>query len=596
MFVCVGCVGHQSETRVFYSISYNENLAAARDALAKDDAAEAGRHYSKIGVRSPLFAERLEDQVRWHISQQNFQEAWRLTEVARRIRLDVASLDYYTALAATRHGTCTLSLLVDDPLRRLLLHAYLYRFHNRYASNTYSAQPYDLADAGIHQSHLIISQEHYLSDIAKATLLKRSGCRFFYGRFSSRKTASLWEYNTLQAFRNQWNVTPSGNKFKIDDVELRMIELAEEHKDKDMVLNLLENYEPYGPDSWNAMAQERRQFLWQKLVQYERYPAPPYGKDSPHYITVLNIVKARPPDEGIHWLALIKWYDIDRSERLPLLNHLLEAQDPRYRPFFLTAKAELLYERGDVVEALSLVRQLLLLGESGGDPEIERRVAFIASEILAEFVYSERILGALQNSVPAGRWSVIFRSLLLKHAVTGNQRGLDLITKIMRDAGRANQLQLDPEQTQLVSALVKRDFQGWHKIVQKWSESRRIKTNALRILADLSPLVVALNDEQYQRIKSFTDSVTTFLRRYLMQGEQQVRIQELLMIFDRERGSEWAKGGVTVGASAVAVGRVDLRDGDPLPPPFAWNPPSRLPPADLLLYPDGAGSRGWILR
>jgi hypothetical protein len=571
-------------------------VAQARAALVAGDVKGAGLLYQQVRPGDPRFPERLADTIRWQLLSQNFQEAWRITELARRIEAPVPDLDYYTALAATRHGTCALGFPVQDRLKRLLLHAHMYRFHNRYTNGSYNARPYDTADAGIQQTHLISDQVQYLEQIPQATLLKRKGCRFFYGRFSSRKIAAEWEYKALRLFRELHLTGAPDERFNIDDVEVRMIELADELKDKETITLLLERYGLYDAPSWAGLEDQRRQFLWQKLIQHEMVPPPPYAKDSPRFPVVLSVIRSRPPDEGLNWLGLINWYDVDRSERLPLINHLLESKDQRYHPFLLTAKTELLYERGEMVEALGLVRRLLLLGESNGDPEIERRVAYIASEILAEFAYSEKVLGALQNSVPASRWTAIFRSLLLKHAIAGNQRGYQLIMKIMNDAGRKGQLQLDPDQLRLVDALVNRDLTAWQVVINKWSEARRIKGGALRIMTDLAAGIVPLTDPEFDRIKSFTSSAAVFLRRYLMQGEQQVRLQDLLLIFDRARASEWAKGGVAVGASAVAAGSVDLRDDQPLPAPFVWNPPARLALADLILVPDEAGNRRWILR
>lgn len=571
-------------------------LVEARAALAQGDKVGAGLRYLQIKPSSPIFFERLTDTARWHILEQNFQEAWRVTEVARRIGSPVPDLDYLTALAATKHGTCALGMEVADRQKRLLLQAHMYRFYNRYTGGSYSARPYALADSGIQQQHLIASQLQYLADIPESMLLKRKGCRFFYGRFKSRKVAAAYEYTALELFRERHMTLDSTTKYNIDDVEIRLIELAEDNKKVSDQLRLLDRYYNYKAAQWAGIEDQRRQFLWQKLVEHKIYLPPPYRKDSEKFTEVLDIVLRRPPDEGLNWLGLIEWYDIDSAVRLRLVNHLLEAENTEFRPFLLTAKAELLHQKGEMLEALGLVRRLLLLGESDGDPEIERRVAYLAGEIFVEYAYNEKILGAVQNAVPASKWNIVFRMVLLKHALTGNQRGFRLILKVMADAGKQNQMQLDEEQMQLITALADRNFNAYYSVLKKWSEARRPKSNALRIFTDLATSVVPMTDGEFSRIKSFTDAAATFLKKYLMQGEQQVRIQDLLMVYDRARASEWAKGGVSVGASAVAAGSVDLRDDRVLPSPFTWSPPRRLPLADLILVPDGPGSRGWILK
>ena len=576
--------------------SDQEHLNAARAALLKDNKNEASIFYSKIKPSSPLFSERLTDTIRWQFIQADFQESWRITEIARRISLPLPQIDYYTALAATKHGTCTLRFGVEDDAKKLLLNAYMYRFYNRFYGGNYAARPYAVADAGIQQQHLISAQIQYLAAIPTATLIRRNGCRFFYNRFSSKKIAGENEYASLNLFREMHLAKPIDQQFNIDDIEVRLIELSEEQKDEKGTERLLERYKTYTVDQWINIEDQRRRFLWQKLIDQETIAPGPHGAVSEKFADIIQMIMSRPPDEGLNWLAQLSWYEISAETRERLVDHLIDAKDPRYRAFLLTAKTELLYERGQMIEALALIRRLLLLGESDGDPEIERRVTYLAGLIFVEFAYSEKILGAIQNAVPAARWNTVFRMVLLKHAVSGNIRGFNLMLKVMADAGKKNQLQLDVEQMKLVTSLAERNFSQFEATLQAWAKARRPKSNALKILTDLGANLVSLRDDEFSRIKDFTDRVAVFLKNYLMVGEQQVRIQDLLLIYDRERASEWSKGGVSVGASAVPAGSVDLRDDRPLPVPFIWNPPTRLALSDLLLVPDGAGSRGWILK
>jgi hypothetical protein len=573
-----------------------DHLNNARLALLKDDKTGAGSFYAKIKPSSPLFSERLTDSLRWQFIQLDYQESWRITEIARRISIELKNLDYYTALAATKHGTCTLGFEVEDRSKKLLLNAYMYRFYNRFYGGNYNARPYSVADSGIQQQHLIRDQIQYLAAIPTATLLRRNGCRFFYKRFSSRKIAGEYEYASLNLFRELHLAKPSDQQFSIDDIEVRLIELAEEQKDVKGKERLLERYKTYKIDQWMAIEDQRRRYLWQKLIDQETILPGPHAAKSEKFADLIRLIKSRPPDEGLNWLAQVSWYEIPSEIREQLVDHLLNAEDPRYRAFLLTAKTELLYERGQMIEALALVRRLLLLGESDGDPEIERRVTYIAGLIFVEYAYSEKILGAIQNAVPAAKWNTVFRMVLLKHAVSGNIRGFNLMLKVMDDAGKKDQLQLDAEQMKFVTALAQRNFSQYAEVLQTWSKGRRPKANSLKILTDIAANLVPLGDDEFARIQDFTDRAALFLKNYLMVGEQQVRIQDLLLIYDRERSSEWSKGGVSVGASAVPAGGVDLRDDQPLPVPFTWNPPTRLALSDLLLVPDGAGSRGWILK
>jgi hypothetical protein len=573
-----------------------EHLNNARSALEKNTKNEAGIFYSNIKPSSPLFAERLTDTIRWQFIQLDFQESWRITEVARRISLPVQNLDYYTALAATKHGTCTLGFQVEDKAKKLLLNAYMYRFYNRFYGGNYAARPYSVADSGIQQQHLISDQIQYLTSIPTATLIRRNGCRFFYNRFSAKKIAGEYEYASLNLFREMHLTKPVDQQYNIDDIEVRLIELAEDQKDEKGEERLLERYKTYTIDQWINVEDQRRRFLWQKLIDQETIEPGPHGAASEKFADIIKLIKSRPPDEGLNWLAQLSWYEIPSGAREELVDHLLNAKDNRYRAFLLTAKTELLYEKGQMIDALALVRRLLLLGESDGDPEIERRVTYIAGLIFVEYAYSEKILGAIQNAVPAGKWNTVFRMVLFKHAVSGNIRGFNLMLKVMEDAGKKNQLQLDAEQMKLVTALAQRNFSQFADMLQTWSKARRPKSNALRILTDLGANLVSLRDDEFIRIKDFTDRTAVFLKNYLMVGEQQVRIQDLLLVYDRERASEWARGGVSVGASAVPAGSVDLRDDRPLPVPFTWNPPTRLALSDLLLVPDGPGSRGWVLK
>jgi len=597
--LCLGVVVSFNDTLLSFGSNLDidyETLKSARSALLKNDKTEAGAYYSKIKPNSRLFPERLTDSIRWQFLQMDFQEAWRITEIARRISLSIEDLDYYTALAATKHGTCTLGFSVKDEAKKLLLNAYMYRFYNRFSSSNYSARPYSIADSGIQQQHLIAGQIQYLTAIPTSTLLRRNGCRFFYSRFSSRKIAGDNEYATLNLFREKHLAKPLEQQFKIDDIEVRLIELAGDQKDEEGKKRLLDRYKSFTVDQWLSIEDQRRRYLWQKLIDLSLFEPGPHGVSSDKFADIVTLIRSRPPDEGLNWLAQLDWYDIPSATREQLVDHLLEAQDQRYKAFLLTAKTELLYEKGQMIEALVLVRRLLLLGESNGDPEIERRITYIAGQIFVEYAYSEKMLGAIQNAVPAAKWNTVFRMALLKHAVAGNSRGFNLIIKVMEDAGKKNQLQLDGEQLRLVKALAERDFSRFSQMLQLWAEARRPKSNALRVLTDLGSSIVSLRDDEFVRIKSFTDRVAIFLKKYLMVGEQQVRIQDLLLVFDRERSGEWAKGGVTVGASAVPAGSVDLRDDRTLPVPFTWAPPTRLALSDLLLVPDGAGSRGWILK
>lgn len=98
--------------------------------------------YKNISPDQVAWPHKIEDGIRYHLLNQNYLEAWRLFQVAKRTGTSIHDLAYYGLLSTLLAGSCPLAMEAADDSRDLLVMAYMIRNHERFRGD-YMVSVYD---------------------------------------------------------------------------------------------------------------------------------------------------------------------------------------------------------------------------------------------------------------------------------------------------------------------------------------------------------------------------------------------------------------------------------------------------------------------
>ncbi len=572
-------------------------LESARQALLKGDFETADQHYRKISPDDPLFKERIEDAIRFQILKKYYREAWRLTQVAERINLEFDDLEYYEKLTAVRSGACLFGYKKYNNIRDSLMMAYTYRYYRKFIGGDFDEDAQGIAEQGKRVSYLEPNRTFYLNDIPKAKILPRMGCRLGSGRFEERETSQRYELSWLKSWFRLYNRQPEEEQLQGSGaVLLRLLLLADKFVDEQTADEVLVIYQKLQPESWLDLPDHERRYIWQRMQEWELLKPPPYSLNSKEGRVILEILTRSQSNNDSYWLSQIEISKWPAGLQDRILKRLLNRPEVKLRPQLLHQKMLLNYRKGEIVEALSTIRQLLIDGDSESDQEVESNAIKVALAIFSEYRYDRTILGAIQTALPAEAWSRVFRSLLIRHALAGNRRAFAIMMDELEKSGRNRQLGLSKKQMSAIKALLDRNGASFRQQLNGMKRAKKFSGEGIRFLELVASELIALDQSQRSSVSRFLKLMTEELENHVVRSSNPKRYEGILATLDDKRFSQWMKGSETVKRGILIVGAVDLRNRQIKEAKFTWRAPASLPRRPLLVMPVTAVKRDWHIR
>jgi hypothetical protein len=574
------------------------HLAQARAALDAGRNAEALEHYHKITERMPEYAEKLTDIVRYQLTSGQPTVAFQLIEIARRLRLPMADLDLYRALAMTRGRVCPAEQEVADPAAKMLLLAHTLRFHARFRDRNYDASPFEFATNGRRLQHLAASQTHYLEDIPRLRLLPGQGCPMFNGHFdNSLAEREREEFEMLKVWDKliteiPFDQRPPGR----DGVYIRLIDLAHQLKDEAFLKELLVIYVDADADRWAQLPLAEGRFIWQLLMDRELKPKPPYHAKVPEHQLVKTIFLRNQHLDYARWLALIDWSTTAASDREKILEHLISLDSTARKGRAMILRAQLYAARGEIPNAIGLLRELLMTQTSEVDSETEALALKVAAEIFSEYRADPVLRAAVQNAVPSVHWPKIFRPVVIDEALRGNGRQFRELIAMLTKAGRQRSMQLTPEHLDMLEWIGDRNLNAFRQNLSRYQQSRRMPGALQSFFSMLAERAVRLTPEVRASLQPVFAEIRNLLRQFIEKGQNDGRMQSLYNAFPGDGADSFDQAAWTVQQGNVTAGVVDLRESTTIPIGVDWGKPGRPPLRDLLPMPGSATARDWIIQ
>ncbi len=580
----------------FLILSTAANASKLEDARAEWNAnrpQEAIKIYDEIKFNDPDWIHKLVDAYRLQYSKGNYADAWRMTQVARRAGKTTKDLDYYEALAAIQAGSCAAYLPVERESWHDLLLAHIYRYAQKFRNNGYRASPMSKLDDQVVENHLQSKGVHYLKDIPKAELIPKKGCWWIQSRLRETKRARGFEAEALKRWADAeyWNTPAEKRMAGSDEVILRLFTITQ--KDEEVKEKLLGHFSGFTEAQWLTLDAPTRQFVWNKLVIEEALPPMPMVVTDPHSETVFKIMTQSNDTSALNWLGAVNFMDWSDTKKLFLIDHLLTIPGIDKRAYLTLYKAEILFRKGKNTDALNLVRQILIEGENEIGEDIEDAAVKIALAIFREYRYDEKILGAIQSSLPVRLWSQAFRELFISQSLAGNQRGAQLLLSTIKNKKTA--LRMREQDLEFLDLLMKRNLNGIRRFfdVQK----ARLRGFAyVQILRDVATQAIALDEAELKKLDPFFLLIANHMSELIMAGRNAEELNQLHAIYDRLSKRDWSKGSNTVKKGTIQAGVIDLEKPYTIPNPFKWEDPDFPEPKPLVVQPVSITGRDWQIR
>jgi hypothetical protein len=590
-------------------------IVEARALLLSNQVGAASAKYVLITPTSRAWPIRTEDAIRYNLLTKHYQDAWRLTQLAKRTDLAISELDYYASLSAVKAGGCPFGFSVSNPRFAALIHAYTYRFPQRFINKTPDIDPFEEASMGVAASYLQSSRTFRLRELQGAKIIKGAGCSFLAKRLGDDAQRMDFEFRHLNVWleitdgilkttegsgpTNVNSISPPAEILKFagsEEVKLRLLELASKLKKTELVDRLVKPFLDYSEGQWIQIKAPENRFIWQKLVEAGLIGPLPLASDSKLGKIVKSIILASKDPEAVYWLGAVNFEKWPLKTQLEVVNHLLENEKIKQRPYLLRHKAWVMYFMGKFPDALAIVREITVEGASDGDKDVERSVVDLAMAVFAEYRYDKSLMGTIQASLSAEYWGEAFRGILVDNALSGNAKNYQIIKDFMSDGNRRRIAGVSRTQMPVLDALVARKFSEFQRLSSEWRRGRGLSSDAVHLSEILAKGVFALSAENRQQINSYLQSLAELLLQGLNHGGDQKHLEELIRLFDPENATAWSKGHSEVQQGSIKVGVANLRDPFFFEKPYTWKAPESLPRRELLFVPKSTGDRDWIIE
>lgn len=590
-------------------------LESARARLLQNDLPGALAHYARIDANDPRWPAKVEDLLRHHLLHGSPVEAWRLTQLLRRVKKPVPFLNDYESLAVFMAGACPLALPADDTARGHLLKAATYRFARTRLSGS-AIDP--RRDRTVHSIHLAPGLVHNLTDIPRAELLKGQGCRFTRPDDLSPTRTARAELNELMIYLDL-NRDLNSALIQRFLVMTRAFQLATELKDTALEAKLAQALDAEPAPPWTDLPDAERKLLFHRRFKGTKLTViPPELREraqeialqilEPTTTTVTTAVTTTPAPAptaaavataaAADWLGLI---DLDRlplPRRLRLLTRLSLAEGDANRGWVLFELARAHHESGDAVKALGLLRRLMVENEEPVPPEMDPAVISLATRIFVEHRFDERMRGAIQAALPARLWTQLLNEALLRLALNGRRTDYERLASMPSMQQPSSSLQ-QPLSSLLLRELARRDFVAFSRRFTSLPRGPSTDRSLFLLGGRIAAQLPELDTLTLRSLRPFLKNLTTALAQHRSQpvvnSQRNEEVSDLVQALQAMDATdpEWSKGGQTVRQGILRVGVARWRRADRLPNPFELQVPSSLPLRFLVEMPDSIVERGW---
>jgi hypothetical protein len=563
-------------------------LGAGRAALKRGDLAQAMLAYKPVTPQHPLWADKLEDLIRYHLDKQEGLEAWRIIQVGRRTGVGKSWGDY-ERLSVMLAGGCALAIAPENSVQAHLLNAAVYRL-----------QPWILKsqNPGLKQkdsSHLAAGLVPYLADIPETKILRGQGCR------AEKLEASATGRGVAKAELDELVDYLAATRDSSADrllILIRALELASdpksEAKDDSLAKALRAELPPMAKLPWREFPDPERQWLFVQSFGGKRIEDIAADKRAEAEGFALSALEAA--DSSPLWLAAIDLEKLPAKKRRQVLARAEKLGTFPGRSWVLYELALSLNQSGETNEALRVVRRILVEGEEDVDDNLKDALVALSARIFAEHRLDARTQGALEAALPARLWSVLIEQSMLQTALAGHSRDyvrLEKIRSSMRHASAQPELEGN-----LTRALAFRQLDKFRGLLSARSRSaqtgggmggdERLRRYAQVLVAQLFDL----DDARLKALQPFTRALAESLARGNVVGsESAAAVSDLIQLLNME--SERAAGNRSVRGGVVRVGVARFGRADLKPASFSLQPPAQMPRRELMFIPDPATERGW---
>jgi hypothetical protein len=599
-------------------------LQEGRAALARKDLSAALAAYRPIGPRDALWPDKAEDLIRFHLIEKRPLEAWRIVQLARRIGRAPPQFRDYERLATLRAGACPLALEGNDEAATALLSAAAFR-----ASDRLFARGGDFANSGAEPgSSLAPGLTHFLADIPKAELIKGQGCRLPKLFLASSAQASLRseERGLAQALGAHFDAAHPLDAMPRLLILARGLFLASEARDDSARGQYLALRPSAAAMPWSALPDPERRLFFRAYFAGARLSELPEASRPEAQAAAVAIVRdgslAEPGASLGPWLAFIDLESISARPRAALLARAEKSGAFEGRAWALYQLARAQHEAGQATDALTTLRRLLVEGEEALDSDLENACVELTARIFSEHQLNERVIGALQASVPSRLWGSLLEQARLQAAFEGRARDFNSLSTMARKRGSAvgsGGLAQDAAWA-LLGSIARRDRRRF-AIDLKHEERTSLRARKFvagrlarylasdpsgpgapgngRARAELAPFAQALAQDLQSRLKARPTSgepdnsagnPTT-----VAADELADLAAALAAAHGSQAGDSWSAGAQSVRRGTVRVGVAKAAPGPPIPNSIKIDAPAALPLRELIFVPGDVAGRAWTL-
>ena len=475
---------HQAEAIGIAAEAPAVSLRRGRELLDQGRLKDADLHYRLIPWMSELWPEKVEDHIRYFLTQpraefadnlaptqsdsRRAEEAWRLAQLLHRVRrFDSPTLHYEEALAAYIGGSCPLLYSPAGDVLSELLWASVYRYAADFKeAKLHFNESFDEFYEGARTDSFSAGLVPYLSEIKNVKLVRGAGCRSFRWLLDPKRAPQMELDHLLNAIRS---THVKDHDPLVEQTSDHKVEQTSDHKVEHAADRKVEpGYELKGAELWTVelhalllahklgnraaekqlkvqlqqqsndemirLAPAERRIAWSE--KFDVSEGTRYRKGEIEAALVVSILNDAPLDD-VDWFALVDLDSYSPRERKAILLPWRERDVEHAHPYLSLKLAEAEYQLGEVEAALQDLRdgstaahqdaQEVSIGVAtqvdhpAGEPVAsDEFVADLAERIFREYHFNTKVLGALRGTLSPRLWHSIEDRLLYDYVVSGD--------------------------------------------------------------------------------------------------------------------------------------------------------------------------------
>ena len=570
--------------------STRDALETAREELLKGDLATAQKSYAAIPFGEPLWTEKVEDLVRYHLLKGTPLEAWRLVQILKRVRMSPQAISEYEKLAIFKSQGCPLSLRTADTRRDALLNAASYRYQSVVMSSADAASAIEGASLGP-------GVVPFLSDIPRAQIIRGRGCRLAKFASSESIRPKLELKFLLSALQTFGPVDATVDQLPRLMILARALQLVTESPgqspDKMISTELAKLLPKESEINWPEVPDAERRRLFARYFPSEKIDGLDVSLKNRAHEIAMQVLRTPTDPKDADWLAMVDLSKLALAEKIRLFSAIEKTGSFEGRAWILFSLADAHYEAGHATEALSVLRRLLREGEEKTDAAFDEATVDLAARIFSEHRFEERLVGAMQAALPSRLWWQMVDGAAVRAAIRGQAADFAKIQSLMIKKSTLGSMM--KAQVSLWAALASRDLKSFSNRLRslgRGGASDRVLISLGGVLA--SEMVSSMGDAAWKKTAPYARALAAEIRNRIRPGDARANeLGDLAQILESE--SAWSDGGRSVKKGAVVLGVAKFQRNVPQRAEFRLIPPIAIPLRELVYVPDGATARGWVL-